>query len=75
MDRVEVPLQGADAGAVIPRAMVPSAEEITRQQEGDVMDPQPDPDDPIWELGNDAVACGLPDASENHDRYLYAIDP
>jgi hypothetical protein len=27
--------------------------------------------DPILGLGKHPVVCGLPDASENHDKYLY----
>jgi hypothetical protein len=28
-------------------------------------------DDPIFGLGTDPIDCGLVDAAENHDRYLY----
>jgi hypothetical protein len=28
-------------------------------------------DDPILELGKQPVQCGVSDASENHDKYLY----
>lgn len=28
-------------------------------------------DDPIFNLGRDPVACGISDASENLDKYLY----
>ena len=71
-----VRLQVTDAGVMIPREMLPNVTEVDVRQEGDVMvlTPLPDPNDPIWELGNHAVPCGLPDASENHDRYIYNID-
>lgn len=72
-----VRLQVTDTGVVIPREMLPNVKEVDIRQEGDVMvlTPVPDPNDPIWDLGNDPVVCGLPDASENHDRYIYTIDP
>lgn len=41
----------------------------------DAQERLPDPNDPIWDLGNEAVACGLSDGSENHDYYLYVNDP
>jgi hypothetical protein len=71
-----VRLQVSDEGVVIPRDMLPNVKEVDVRKEGGVMvlTPLPDPDDPIWELGNDPVVCGLPDASENHDRYIYIID-
>ena len=28
-------------------------------------------DDPIFDIGREPVACGVPDASENLDKYLY----
>jgi hypothetical protein len=28
-------------------------------------------DDPIFDIGREPVACGIPDASENLDKYLY----
>lgn len=71
-----VRLQVSDEGVVIPREMLPNVKEVDVRKAGGVMvlTPLPDPDDPIWELGNDPVVCGLPDASENHDRYIYIID-
>jgi virulence-associated protein VagC len=69
-------LKVTDAGIVIPREMLPNVREVDVRKEGGgmVLTPLPDPDDPIWELGNDPVVCGLSDASENHDRYLYETD-
>lgn len=71
-----VRLQVSDEGVVIPREMLPNVKEVDVRKEGGamVLTPLPDPDDPIWELGNDPVVCGLPDASENHDRYIYITD-
>ncbi|HEV3049443.1 MAG TPA: hypothetical protein VGX50_04005 [Longimicrobium sp.] len=82
LDRVPIMTAGAvrlqvtDEGVVIPREMLPNVKEVDLRKEGGVMvlTLLPDPDDPLWELGNDPVVCGLPDASENHDRYIYTID-
>lgn len=70
-------LKVTDAGVVIPREMFPDVEEVDVRVEGRlvIVTPLRDPDDPIWEMGNDAVPGVLPDASENHDRYLYEADP
>jgi hypothetical protein len=31
-------------------------------------------DDPIYDLGKNPVACGVTDASENLDKYLYRVE-
>lgn len=31
-------------------------------------------DDPIFDIGKDPVACGVPDASEDLDKYLYGVE-
>lgn len=69
-------LKVTDSGVVIPRDMLPDVEEVDVRMEGTlvVVTPLRDANDPIWEMGNDPVDCGLPDASENHDRYLYEGD-
>lgn len=69
-------LKVTESGVVIPRDMLPDVEEVDVRMEGTVMvlTPLRDTNDPIWEMGNDAVICGLADASENHDRYLYKGD-
>ena len=69
-------LKVTESGVVIPRDMLPDVEEVDVRMEGDVvlLTPLRDVNDPIWEMGNDPVTCGLPDASANHDRYLYQGD-
>ena len=69
-------LKVTESGVVIPRDMLPDVEEVDVRMEGTfmVITPLRDANDPIWEMGSDAVTCGLPDASENHDRYLYKAD-
>lgn len=69
-------LKVTDSGVVIPRDMLPDVDEVDVRMEGNlvVLTPLEDANDPIWEMGNDPVNCGLPDASENHDRYLYQGD-
>ena len=69
-------LKVTDSGVVIPRDMLPDVDEVDVRMEGTllVLTPVRDVNDPIWQMGSDAVICGLPDASENHDRYLYQSD-
>ncbi|HLM69412.1 MAG TPA: hypothetical protein VK358_17865 [Longimicrobium sp.] len=71
-------LRVTDAGVVIPREMLPDVEEVDVRVEGNVViiTPLRDPaDDAIWQMGSDPVSCGVPDASVNHDRYLYDSAP
>ncbi len=72
----QVKLKVTDSGVVIPRDMLPDVEEVDVRLEGSVvvLTPLKATNDPIWEMGSDPVDCGLPDASENHDRYLYKSD-
>jgi virulence-associated protein VagC len=69
-------LKVTDAGVVVPREMFPDVEEVDVRVEGChvILTPLEDMNDPVWQLGNDPVSCALPDASENHDRYLYQTD-
>lgn len=69
-------LKVTDSGVVIPRDMLPDVDEVDVRMEGSllVVTPVRDVNDPIWEMGDDPVTCGLPDGSENHDRYLYQSD-
>jgi virulence-associated protein VagC len=72
----QMKLKVTDSGVVIPRDMLPDVDEVDVRMEGGlvVLTPLRDANDPIWEMGNDPVTVGLPDASENHDRYLYQAD-
>jgi hypothetical protein len=70
-------LKVTELGVVIPRAMLPNVEEVdVRIKDGlIVLTPLRDTNDPLWKMGDDPVSAGLPDASENHDGYLYRADP
>jgi virulence-associated protein VagC len=70
-------LKVTESGVVIPRAMLPDVEEVDVRCEGEVIIVTPicAPDDPIWDMGNDPVTVGYPDASQRHDRYVSEADP
>ena len=59
-------------GLVIPRDMLADTEEVDiRKEDHRIVISLLDKVDPILDLGNDPVECDTPDASENHDTYLY----
>ena len=59
-------------GLIIPKEMLAGAEEVEIQKEDHRIVISPITKvDPIRNLGKRPVECGLPDASEHHDRYLY----
>jgi hypothetical protein len=59
-------------GLLIPKDMLADTEEVEIQKEDHriVISLLPKPD-PILKLGTNPVECGVPDASERHDSYLY----
>jgi virulence-associated protein VagC len=59
-------------GLTIPREMLAGAEEVEIRKEGHriVISPVAK-SDPIFNLGKSPVECGVSDASEHHDKYLY----
>jgi hypothetical protein len=59
-------------GLIVPKEMLPDAEEMEIRNEGHrvVISPLPK-EDPILGLGKYPVKCGITDASEHHDSYLY----
>jgi hypothetical protein len=61
-----------DEGLVIPLDLLEGHKEVEIRKEGDqiliLLSPEVDP---ILGLGSEPVECGAPDASENHDFYLY----
>jgi len=62
-----------DQGVVIPKEFLEGVEEVEIRKEDHVIVVVPTiKDDPILELGKYPVVCGAPDASEQHDRYLYS---
>lgn len=59
-------------GVLIPRELLEGVKEVEIRKEGGVILVVPIArEDPIWGLGKNPVKSGLPDASENHDRYIY----
>jgi virulence-associated protein VagC len=59
-------------GLLIPKELLAGAEEVEIRKENHRIVISPvTKGDPILNLGKRPVECGLPDASENHDRYLY----
>jgi len=61
-----------EQGVVIPKEFLEGVEEEEIRQENNLIIVLPTHrSDPILELGKDPVVCGTPDASENHDKYLY----
>ncbi len=60
-------------GITVPRELLDDAEEVEIRKENEKVIVTPLPKvDPILGLGEDPVACGAPDASEQLDRYLFA---
>lgn len=59
-------------GLVIPKDMLAGSEEVEiRKEDHRIVIALLGEPDPIFELGKNPVALGVPDASEHHDRYLY----
>lgn len=61
-----------EQGVTIPRQMLEGVQEVEVRQDGDrvILIPLQE-EDPLWGLGSNPVTCGVPDASTQHDRYLY----
>ncbi len=61
-----------EQGVVIPREFLEGVEEVEIRKEDHRIVVIPTSEaDPILELGKHPVECGAPDASEQHDKYLY----
>jgi hypothetical protein len=61
-----------DEGVVIPKKFLEGIEEVEIKKENGFIIVIPIMDvDPILALGKNPVDCGLADASEQHDKYLY----
>jgi hypothetical protein len=59
-------------GLLIPKEMLGGADEVEIHKENHRIVISPlIKDDPILGLGKGPVECGVPDASEHHDSYLY----
>ncbi len=62
-------------GVTVPRELLDDAEKVEIRKENGKVIVTPLPKvDPILGLGENPVACGAPDASEQLDRYLYTSD-
>lgn len=64
-------------GVTVPKHMLGGADEVEIRVENGhvVIEPvgstKANDQDPIMGLGQNPVSCGVPDASTNHDQYLY----
>jgi len=63
-------------GLIIPKGMLGSTKEVEiRKEDHRIVISLLDKSDPVLRLGKRPVECGVPDASEHHDRYLYGGKP
>lgn len=63
-----------DKGVVIPKKYLEGISEVEiKKENGFIMVIPITDDDPILELGKNPVVCGVSDASEDHDKYLYDV--
>ena len=61
-----------EKGVVIPKEFLEGIEEVEiRKADNLVVIVPTAKSDPILALGQHPVKCGVPDASERHDQYLY----
>jgi virulence-associated protein VagC len=59
-------------GLVIPKEFLDGVDEVEiRKTDNLVVIVPTTRGDPILDLGQNPVECGVPDASERHDQYLY----
>lgn len=64
-----------ERGIVIPKDFLEGVEEVEiRRENGLIVVVPTTRGDPILELGKNPIVCGVPDASEHHDKYLYGSD-
>lgn len=60
------------AGVVIPKEFLEGVDEVEIRKADNVLLIVPTAkSDPILALGQNPVNCGIADAAEHHDRYLY----
>lgn len=63
-------------GLIIPKEMLAGAEEVEiRNEKHRILITPAGKSDPILNLGKRPVECGVSNASEQHDRYLYGSEP
>lgn len=64
-----------EQGLLIPKEFLQGIQEVEiRQQQGTILIVPIIQEDPILGLGQNPVNCGVQDAAENHDRYLYSSE-
>jgi virulence-associated protein VagC len=62
-----------EQGVLIPKEFLAGIEEVEiRQEDNQIVIVPANKGDPILDLGKDPVTCGVPDASDHHDSYLYS---
>lgn len=62
----------SEEGLLIPRDILEGAQEVEIRREHETIRILPIvPRDSIFQLGSQPVHCNLPDASVNHDQYIY----
>lgn len=62
-------------GVIIPKSLLEGFEEVEiSRKNGFILVIPTIKRDPILELGTQPVICGVSDASENHDKYLYGAN-
>lgn len=65
-----------ETGVVIPKEFFEGIEEVEiRKADNLVLVTPTTKKDPILGLGQNPVECGVRDASEHHDKYLYGSNP
>ena len=65
-------MQVTEKGITIPKAMLQGARTVeVREEKGRVIIAPIIEDDAVLGFGENPVVVGVPDASEQHDRYLY----
>jgi len=62
----------SENGVLIPKDLLSGITEVDiRKQNGVIIVMPVGKDDPIYDIGKEPVVCGVSDASENLDKYLY----
>ena len=62
----------SEQGVVIPKELLEGITEVDiRKQNGMIVVMPVGKEDPIYDIGKNPVKLGIPDASENLDKYIY----